>query len=200
MRDTLDYLVAGTLKRPDFNKFLHILNQIDNAAREDNPEEVFAAWQRALAQKGLTAGRFFRIYDPQSAAPIPDDSLRERFERKRDEDMQEILGRIRRLDVDRAYRVTGMLEQTAAKIRDRFVPRIEEANRAFRKRVLRTDALLLGVGLLALLGLSAALGWWEGFMFTPPWASFAAGSPAIFWTIVVLLVIAAVGYMLEEAS
>ena len=41
-------------------KFLYILNQIDNAAREDNPEEVFAAWQRALAQKVLTAGRFLQ--------------------------------------------------------------------------------------------------------------------------------------------
>ena len=43
---------------------------IDNAAREDNPEEVFAAWQRALAQQGLTAGRFYRIYDPKAAMPI----------------------------------------------------------------------------------------------------------------------------------
>ena len=50
MQDTLRHLVGNTIHRPDSSKFLYILNQIDNAAREDNPEEVFAAWQRALAQ------------------------------------------------------------------------------------------------------------------------------------------------------
>ena len=60
MHDTLEHLVAGPIRRADSNKFLYVLNQIDNAAREDNPEEVFAAWQRALAQKGLTAGRFLQ--------------------------------------------------------------------------------------------------------------------------------------------
>ena len=70
MGDTLKHLVAETVHRPDSNKFLYILNQIDNAAREDNPEEVVAAWQRALAQKGLTAGSFSQIYDPASATPI----------------------------------------------------------------------------------------------------------------------------------
>ena len=184
MRDTLDYLVAGTLRRPDFNKFLHILNQIDNAAREDNPEEVFAAWQRALAQKGLTAGRFYRIYDPESAVPIEDERMRERFERKRNEDMQEILGRIRRLDVDRAYRVAGMLEQTAARIRDQLVPRIREANRDWKRRVLRTDLIALAVVAVALLVLSGLVGWWDGLRFSPPWTAFAAENPAAFWTIV----------------
>src|SRR5690554_1989348 len=190
MRDTLDYLVTGTLRRPDFNKFMHILNQIDNAAREDNPEEVFAAWQRALAQAGLTAGRFYRIYDPESAVPIPDEKMRERFEKKRDQDMREILDRIERLDIDRAYRVTGMLEQTAARIRDELVPRIHEANRAFRRRVLRTDLVAIGLIALTLLVLSAGLGWWDGLTFTPPWSGFAAENPAIFWTIVAVVTLA----------
>ncbi len=192
MRDTLDYLVAGTMRRPDFNKFMHILNQIDNAAREDNPEEVFAAWQRALAQKGLTAGRFYRIYDPNSAVPIPDDKMRERFEKKRDQDVSEILGRIDRLAVDRAYRVTGMLEQTAARIRDELVPRIREANRMWRRRVLRTDLVALGIIAATALVISAGLGWWQGVTFTPPWSDFAAANPAIFWTLVVLIVLALV--------
>src|SRR5690606_12083152 len=145
---------------PDFNKFMHILNQIDNAAREDNPEEVFAAWQRALAQKGLTAGRFYKIYDPKSAVPIEDEGMRERFEKKRNEDVKEILARIERLDVDRAYRVTGMLEQTAVRIRDVIVPRLWDANRAWKRRVIRTDVIALGFLLLAALGLSFGLGWW----------------------------------------
>jgi hypothetical protein len=109
MRDTLQHLVRDTLQRPDFNKFMFILNQIDNAAREDNPEEVFAAWQRALAQNGLTAGKFYRIYDPDSADQIPDEGLRRRFEEKRQSDMAEIESRMRQVEIERAYRVTGML-------------------------------------------------------------------------------------------
>jgi hypothetical protein len=156
MRDTLEHLVAGTLKRADFNKFLYILNQVDNAAREDNPEEVFAAWQRALAQKGLTAGRFYQIYDPASAAPIEDEHLRRRFETKREHDMNEILGRIRQLEVERSYRVTGQLEQTAEAIRELVVPRLVAARRAWKRRVLWLDALVLG-GLVALGVVLAAL-------------------------------------------
>lgn len=47
MADTLEQLVSNTVSRPDANTFLYVLNQIDNAAREDNPEEVVAAWERA---------------------------------------------------------------------------------------------------------------------------------------------------------
>ncbi|MBN1238162.1 MAG: dynamin family protein [Gammaproteobacteria bacterium] len=197
MRDTLDYLVEGTLKRPDFNKFMHILNQIDNAAREDNPEEVFAAWQRALAQKGLTAGRFYRIYDPDAAMPIPDEGMRRRFESKRDADVNEITSRIQRLEVDRSYRVAGMLEQTAATIRDTLVPRIREANRVWKRRVLRTDAVLLVVALALLLGISIALGWWQGLSFTPPWLAFAQSSPAVFWGVAAAVVVVA-GFLLHR--
>ena len=67
MRDTLTHLVSGTISRRDSNKFIYILNQMDIAAREDNPEEVVGAWQRALAQHGLTAGKFFRVYSPTAA-------------------------------------------------------------------------------------------------------------------------------------
>jgi hypothetical protein len=156
MRDTLEHLVAGTLKRADFNKFLYILNQVDNAAREDNPEEVFAAWQRALAQKGLTAGRFYQIYDPASAAPIENEHLRRRFESKREHDMNEILGRIRQLEIERSYRVTGQLERTAEAIRELIVPRLIAARRAWKRRVLWLDGLVIG-GLVALAVVLAAI-------------------------------------------
>ena len=82
--------MSETIVRPDSNKFLYILNQIDATAKEDNPEDVVASWQRALAQAGLTAGRFYRIYDKEAATPIDDEALRARFETKRDEDMAEI--------------------------------------------------------------------------------------------------------------
>ena len=81
MPDTLKHLVGETINRRDANKFLYILNQIDTAAREDNPEEVVAAWQRAIGERGLTAGRFFTVYNAEASNPIPDEALRNRFER-----------------------------------------------------------------------------------------------------------------------
>ena len=84
MHDTLEHLVANTIHRPDSGKFLYILNQMDTTAREDNPEDVVAAWQRALGEKGLTAGRFYTIYNPEAAVPIENEALRNRFESKRD--------------------------------------------------------------------------------------------------------------------
>lgn len=191
MRDTLDYLVTHTLERSDFNKFMHILNQIDNAAREDNPEEVFAAWQRALAQKGLTAGRFYRIYDPDAAAPIEDEHLQRRFEAKRQEDMDEILHRIDELEVERSYRIAGELEQKAKNIRELFVPRLREARAAWRRRVLWHDAIAFGTVLLLLLAATIALGWWDGLRYAPPWLESVRESPVLLWSIVVLVALAA---------
>jgi hypothetical protein len=178
MRDTLEHLVSATFHRSDANKFLFILNQIDNAAREDNPEEVFAAWQRALAQKGLTAGRFYSIYDEAAAIPIESASLRERFRTKRDTDLAEIRQRIDQVEVERAYRVIGVLEHTAKTIRDRLVPRLRKAREQWRRRVLWMDGLVL-VGLVgAFLGWSISGGHLEGLRFSHPWADAVAGTSA----------------------
>jgi len=152
MRDTLTYLVRATIDRADSNKFLYILNQIDVTAREDNPEEVVAAWQRSLAQAGLTAGRFYRIYDPQVAMPIEDPQVKERFEKKRSADLKEIYSRLEQVGIDRAYRLTGMLEQTAKEIEEKIVPKLEELIFRWKKRVLWTElGFLAGFGILAAL-------------------------------------------------
>ena len=94
MRNTLEHLVTGSMERNDYDKCLYILNQIDATAREDNPEEVFAAWQRGVADAGLRHGRFYRIYDENAAPAIENEELAERFRRKRDEDLAEIHNRI----------------------------------------------------------------------------------------------------------
>src|SRR5207245_9655549 len=109
---TRTVVVSPTLARPDCKIFLYSLNQLDAAAREDNREDVVASWQRALAQAGLTAGRFYRIYDKDAAIPIDDEALRARYESKRDEDVAEIYGRMQQVEVDRAYRIVGIAEQT----------------------------------------------------------------------------------------
>ena len=145
--------------RADSSKFLYILNQVDNTAREDNPEEVFGAWQRALASSGLTAGRFYQIYDEASAIPIENEGLRTRFRNKRDADLAEIRERMEQVEVERAYRVIGMLEKFAIAIRDEAVPALERARSAWRRRVLWTDATLVALLAAAAVG----VGVWVGF-------------------------------------
>lgn len=146
MQDTLRHLVATTVKRPDSGKFLYILNQIDTTAREDNPEEVVAAWQRAVAQAGLTTGRFFAIYNEEAAVPIEDESLRARYETKCARDLGEIYGRLDDVEVERSYRIIKVLDVVANELESEVVPALDEAMAQWRKRVIWGD---IGAGVLA---------------------------------------------------
>ena len=194
MQDTLRHLVGNTIHRPDSSKFLYVLNQIDNAAREDNPEDVFAAWQRALAQAGLTAGRFYRIYNPDVAPPIDDPQLRQRFESKREEDVAEIYGRIQQVEIERAYRVVGMLEKTAKAIEQRVVPAVEAAKASWKRAVLWSDAAVFGTLLVAFAAWTVPAGWWEGLRFSAPWFE-PVSSTSWLLALVAVLVAAGAGYL-----
>jgi len=155
MSDTLAHLVGGTKDRADSSKFLYILNQIDTTAREDNPEEVIGAWQRALAREGLTAGRFYSIYDPEAGVPIENEALRRRFEWKRDQDLSDIHQRIEQVSVERAYRIVAALEKRAHEIEEHYVPEIRGLIASWRRKVLAWD---LGYLLLAgVVGASAMM-------------------------------------------
>ncbi len=195
MRDTLDHLVGQTISRPDSSKFLYVLNQIDTTAREDNPEDVIASWQRALAQKGLTAGRFYRIYNPDAAVAIEDDTLRQRFEAKRDVDMKEIHDRMEQVGIDRAYRVVGALEQTARDIQDLFVPKLEALLAEWRSGTLRLDAVVFGLLGVLVGGWTLWTGEWDGLSFShPAWAALLDLDPL--WQLVLLAAaLAAGGYV-----
>ncbi len=177
MRDTLTYLVKATIDRPDSSKFLYILNQMDVTAREDNPEEVVAAWQRSLAQAGLTAGRFYRIYNPDVCPPIADPQVKERFEKKCLTDLKDIHQRMNQVGIDRFYRLTGMLEHTAKEIEDKIVPTLQELIRRWKTRVVWTE-----MGLLAVL--AAAVGTWFSVTGTglDLWAKFQNLSSPAQWT------------------
>ena len=170
MQDTLRHLVERAVGRADSSKFLYILNQVDNTAREDNPEEVFGAWQRALASNGLTAGRFYQIYDEASAIPIENEGLRTRFRSKRDSDLAEIRTRMEQVEVERAYRVIGMLEKLALAIRDDAVPLLERTRAAWRRRILWIDGGLLAAAVAVAIGIGA----WTGFDTAAGWIE-AAG-------------------------
>ena len=190
MQDTLHHLVENTVQRPDSNKFLYILNQIDNAAREDNPEDVFAAWQRALAQAGLTAGRFYSIYNPDAAPPIDDPEIRRRFEAKRAEDVAEIHERIHQVEVERVYRVIGVLEKTAKAIERRVVPAVEAARASWRRLVLWSDAAVLGMVVVAFAAWTVSMGYWTDFRFSAPWFDYIVSTP---WLLVLTVVLASAG-------
>ena len=189
MHDTLEHLVTQTIIRPDSNKFLYILNQIDATAKEDNPEDVVASWQRALAQAGLTAGRFYRIYDKDAAAPIDDEALRARFEAKRDEDMAEIYARMQQVEVDRAYRIVGILEQTVHDITQQVVPKLQRMLALWRQRVLWSDGIVFGATIAAVLIWTLLTGEWkwselnEGMSFSHSFWSALFSEPVWRWVI-----------------
>ena len=157
MSDTLAHLVRNTVDHSDSSKFLYILNQIDTTAREDNPEEVVGAWQRALAREGLTAGRFYCIYSPDVALPIKNEAVRRRFEWKRDQDLSDITERIEHVSVERAYRILGTLQKRAQEISEQHIPAIRELIRRWRSAVLRTE----GIALVMLLAAVAGAGLWR---------------------------------------
>jgi hypothetical protein len=187
MQDTLQHLVSGTIARADSSKFLYVLNQIDTASKEDNPEEVFGAWQRALSQAGLTAGRFFAIYSDQAAVTIDDESLRRRFEAKRDQDRRAIYERIHQIEIERAYRIIGALEKTAVEIEKSAAPTLGNAVSRWRRGVLWTDGIVFGLILIGLLAVSIWQGWWDGLRFAPGWLQVFEGRP---WLAILSAVIA----------
>ncbi len=142
MKDTLEHLVEKTISRSDSSKFLYILNQIDTASKEDNPEEVVGAWQRALSQSGLTAGKFYMIYDEASANPIADESLQQRFKSKKDADLAAIYSRMHEVETERAYRIIGALEKTANDIEHKAIPALKLALKKWSSRVIKTDLVV----------------------------------------------------------
>lgn len=164
MRDTLQHLVGETVIRSDANKFLYILNQIDTTANEDNLEEVVGAWQRAIAEKGLTAGKFHTIFNPEQARPIEDDKVRERLEAKSDADMADITARIGQVKVERFYRIIANLERTAHQIEDELVPRLIALKKKWRRGVVWRSAVFL----LPIIGGPVAAGVY-GHLHNAPW-------------------------------
>ena len=143
MQDTLEHLVKGSQRRNDSSKFLFILNQIDTSARDDNMEEVVAAWQKSLVQSGLNTGRFFVIFNKDAATPIDDAAVWERYVNKRDVDYNEITKRMEDINIERVYRIIGSLESLSNQIEQQSVPQLQVALNRWKRRVLLTDFLIL---------------------------------------------------------
>lgn len=168
MKDTLEHLVAGTVRRKDANKIMFILNQIDTTAAEDNLEDVVAAWQRAIAQGGLVSGSFHTLYNEKAAVKIEDQGLLERYKKKRDADLHEITKRIAQVSVERAYRIIGALENFSNRIEKEIIPEIETAVSVWKKRVLIADAIILIPLFVFFLAHTISNGYWHGMSFNIP--------------------------------
>lgn len=168
MRDTLQHLVVETMNRADSTKFLFILNQLDTSAKEDNPEDVVAAWLRALGEVGMTTGRFYTIFS-HSAPQIEDPVRRERFEKKRDADLEEIYVRMDQVEIERAYRIVGALKQTATSFNDETVPLLTDGVRRWRNRTLLADAVIILSLVLTFLFWSITAGHWDGLEYRAGW-------------------------------
>jgi predicted GTPase len=169
MKDTLEHLVEGTIRRNDAGKFLFILNQMDSTVKEDNAEQVVAAWQRAVVQAGLSTGRFYCIYNEKISAEIEDEELKKRYKSKLDTDMGEILHRMQEVHVERVYRIIGSLEHTANKIESDAIPKVKNAMEKWYRGVMKLDAFLYLLLFAVLVGLSVYAGYWNGWSFQPPW-------------------------------
>lgn len=181
MRDTLEHLVNRVAERNDFTKLVFILNQIDTTWREDNLEEVVAAWQRAVVRQGNATGRFYCIYNESGAVEIGDEQVRERYEEKSSHDREEIHAKIREISSSRSYRIIGALQAIAESIEMDALPAIKRSLDRWRRRVLQFDAGMMGVlvAVLAVAGYQATDGlrpWidgrvWQTLLDNPWWAS-----------------------------
>ena len=143
IRDTLEHLVEKAVGHYDSTKFIYILNQIDVTADENNLEDVVAAWQRALAQKGLTAGRFYRVFSLTAGTHIENEEAARRLLEWREQDMNELERCFERVEMQRVYRVANNLRQLCMDIESVIVPDLKERLADWRRFVLIGDATML---------------------------------------------------------
>ncbi|PID46072.1 MAG: dynamin family protein [Proteobacteria bacterium] len=167
MQDTLEHLVKGAQRRSDSSKFLFILNQIDTSAKEDNLESIVASWQKALVQCGLNTGRFYVIFNTDVAVPVEDEAVWSRYLAKREADYTAITQRMEAINVERVYRIIGNLESLSNQIEQQAVPQIKQARARWRKRVLFSDALVMGLVTAGFVALAWSMGWLQQWFANP---------------------------------
>lgn len=176
MRDTLQHLVSTTIGRKDADKILYILNQIDTAAQEDNPEEVIGSWQRAISSQGLIGGNFFSIYNEESANDFADKATEERFKRKKDIDLARIHSRVNQVSTERTYRIANAMENIIDDVYVNKIPAVEKAIGAWRKKVIATDIVVFAVLFIILFYGLSSFGYFDIPMSDWPLIKMAANS------------------------
>ena len=191
MEDTLQHLVSRTLERSDANKFVFILNQIDTTAREDNLEDVVAAWQKAVVQAGMTAGTFYCLFNDEAAVPIEDPNVAQRYRKRREADAQELSRRMEKVGVERSYRIIGALENLTNKLEQNWVPQLQSLLGQWRRRVLITDAIVFGLLALLVVGVGFTTDIFQTISSQPAWI-------ALSLLAVVVLALLAIHYFIRK--
>lgn len=107
----------------------------------------------------LVVRSFFYDLQRRSSIPIEDDALRERFQQKRDIDLQAIHDRMDEVEVQRNYRIVGVLETVANELENDILPKLREAKASWRRGVLRGDIAALVAVVLLTVGLMSYFNW-----------------------------------------
>ncbi len=180
MRDTLEHLVNRVAERNDFTKLVFVLNQIDTAWREDNLEEVVAAWQRAVVRQGNATGRFYCLYNESAAVEIANDEVRARYEARATRDRDQIHARIAEITSSRSYRIVGAMQAIAESIEMDALPALKEALGRWRRWVVRIDVVMMAVLLAAALYAARSMaGGFSALLEAIPAHPVASGSAAV---------------------
>jgi hypothetical protein len=108
--------------------------------------------------------------------------------------MAEIYARMQQVEVDRAYRIVGILEQTVHDITEKVVPKLQGMLEQWRRRVLWADGIVFGAILAAILIWTLATGEWLGMSFMHPFWSALLSDPVWRWVALGLVVVVA-GYI-----
>lgn len=174
MQDTLEHLVKPNIDSMDSEKFLYILNQIDTSARDNNLEEIVAAWRSALAQTGLSAGRFYVHYNEQMAQPSENKDVWNAYKVKRDTDHAHIMAHLDELNTVRSYRIVGNIKLLANNIEEKAIPQLKAALKQWRTAVKTFDLTLV-----ALLAVATAFVWIRTAFELPQWQLGALGAAAL---------------------
>jgi hypothetical protein len=123
----------------------------------------------------MTTGCFYAVCIPELAASIADPTLRARFEGKRDAALKAISHRIEHVSVERAYRIVGILEQSAHMLENEVVPRLQQFLARWRRMTLWADGAVFGALLLAFLAGTVQGGYWDGLSLRIPlWEKLSA--------------------------
>jgi len=193
IRDTLEHLVENVIHRHDSSKFIYILNQIDVTADENNLEDVVAAWQRALAQKGLTAGRFYRVFSQTACTQIKNEEAARRLLEWREQDMGDLTNRLEEVEMERIYRVADALRRLGKDIEEQVVPDIRSRLADWRRFVLWGDASIIAAAVLGFLLWLLFNGAWDGLSYTQPEVLSTITSSRLLGGLIVFLCIGILG-------
>jgi hypothetical protein len=105
--------------------------------------------------------------------------------------MAEIYARMQQVEVDRAYRIVGILEQTVHDITEKVVPKLQSMLKQWRRRVLWTDGIVFGAILAGVLIWTLATGQWWGLSFTHPFWSTLLSEPVWRWVALGVVIVVA---------